>query len=159
MTPNACFGACCRSGRLALLLGCLQLSLVSCKDERPAPDRALQAATSTVERALRFDSEFEGRRVCRQVFTQAFMEEVSDLEDDKQAIIVCRLTRLSRQVRGRVVDARRSGHRVTARIRVGRSTGTATVLLTASGWRIDAATGRAVTALIGVKEPPRVGAR
>jgi hypothetical protein len=106
----------------------------------------------TVKRALDFDSEFEGRRICRRVFTQGFMEEVSGIGNNRSAVIVCRLTRLSRTKRGRVVAARRSGNRVRVTIAQGGSRGTAVVIATPEGWRVRAATGIAIPALIGVRE-------
>jgi hypothetical protein len=110
-----------------------------------------RAALKIVKRALEFDSESEGRRICRRVFTQGFMEDVSAIENES-AVIVCRLTRLSRTKRGRIVAADRRGRRVRVTIRLGGRRGMATVIATHEGWRISAARGGALPALIGVKE-------
>jgi hypothetical protein len=139
-----------RATRAAVLLACIA-GLGGCDEEQPAGDPRTEAAVATVQPALRFDSEPEGRRVCRRVFTQAFMAEVSDLED-RQALLVCRLTRLSRRARGGIVDATGTAGRARVRIRYGGRIGTATVIRTRRGWQIDSATDGAVTALIGVKD-------
>lgn len=135
-----------------MALAFVPLALASCEMEQPARESRVDAAVATVRRALQFDSESEGRRICRRVFTQTFMEDASRLDDDDEAIIVCRLTRLSRQARGRVVNAAATGRHVRVRIRYGGKAGTATVIRTNRGWQVDSATDGAVTALIGVKE-------
>jgi hypothetical protein len=128
-----------RAAGLLLILG--TVAPLGCDDDRPAIDPDARGAVKTVKRALKFDSEFEGRRICRRVFTQGFMEEVSGIGNNRSAVIVCRLTRLSRMRRGRVVAARRNGNRVRVTIGQGGSRGTAVVIATPEGWRVRAATG------------------
>jgi hypothetical protein len=136
-------------GGMVLVLG--TVAPVGCNNEQSAFDPDARAAVKIVKRALDFDSEFEGRRICRRVFTQSFMEDVSAIENES-AVIVCRLTRLSRTRQGRVAAATRKGNRVHVTIELGKTKGTAWVISTPDGWRIYAARGGALPALIGVKE-------